>query len=67
MIFANLTNNENPGNLFKSKGQDIIIKGNASIAVIELTTPFELNIISSRKYKESKCRELKNDLVEPYK
>ena len=66
-IFANLTNYENPGNLFKSKRSDIIIKKNGSITAIELACPFELNIIKSRYYKENKYRELKNDLVVPYK
>ena len=66
-IFADLTNYENPGNLFKSKRPDIVIKENNSITAIELTCPFELNIIKSRDYKENKYKELKNDLVVPYK
>ena len=66
-IFADLTNYENPGNLFKSKRPDIVIKESDSITAIELTCPFELNIIKSREYKENKYRELKNDLVAPYK
>ena len=66
-IFAYLTNDENPGNLFKSKRPDIVIKGNDSITAIELTCPFELNIIKSREHKENKYRELKNELVVPYK
>ena len=64
-IFANLTNYENPGNLFKSKGPDIVIKENDSITAIELTCPFELNIMKSREYKENKYREFKKDLVVP--
>ena len=52
--------------LFKSKRPDIIIKENGSINGIELS-PFELNIIKSRDYQENKYRELKNDLVVPYK
>ena len=66
-IFADLTNYENPGNLFKSKRPDIVIKENDSITAIELTCPFELNIVKSREYKEKKNRELKTDLVVPYK
>ena len=66
-IFADLTNYENRGNLFKSKKPDIVIKENDSIAATELTCPFELNIIKSREYKENKYRELKKDLVVPYK
>ena len=60
-IFADLTNYENPGNLFKSKRPDIVIKENDSITAIELTCPFELNIIKSREYKENKYRESKKD------
>ena len=48
-IFADLTNYENPGNLFKSKRPDIAIKENDSITAIELTFPLELNIIKSRE------------------
>ena len=65
--FVDLTNYENPGNLFKSKRPDIVTKGNDSITVIEPTCPFELNIIKSRKYKEKKYRVLKNDLVAHHK
>ena len=49
-IFADLTNYENPGNLFKSKRQHIIMKEDDSITAIELTCPFELNIIKSKEY-----------------
>ena len=66
-IFADLANYENHGDLLKSKRPDIVIKENDSITAIELTCPFELNIIKSREYKENKYRELKNDLVVPYK
>ena len=66
-IFSDLINYENPGNLFKSKRPDIVLKESDSIAAIELTCPFELNIIKSKEYKENKYRELKNDLVVPYK
>ena len=66
-IFAYITNYENPGNLFKSKRPDIVIKENDSITAIELTCPFELNIIKSMEYKENKYMELKNDLVVSYK
>ena len=64
-IFADLTNYENPGNLFKFKKPDIVIKENDSITAIEFTCPFELNFIKSREYKEKKYRELKKDLVVP--
>ena len=66
-IFTDLTNYQNPGNLFKSKRPAIIIKKNNSITTIELTCPFELNTIKSREYKENKYSEVKNDLVVPDK
>ena len=66
-IFTDLTNYQNPGNLFKSKRPAIIIKKNNSITTIELTCPFELNTIKSREYKENKYSEVKNDLVLPDK
>ena len=54
-----LTNYENPGNLCKSKRPDIVIKENNSITAIELTCPFDLNIIKSREYKENNIGNLK--------
>ena len=66
-IFVDLTNYENPRNLFKFKRPDIAIKENDSITAIELTCPFELNIIKSREYEDNRYKELKNDLVVPYK
>ena len=50
-VFADLTNSENPRNLFKSKGLDIVIKENDSMTAIELTCSFEVSIIKSREYK----------------
>ena len=49
------------------KGLYIVIKESDSIAAIELACPFQSNINKSRKYKENKYTEFKNDLVVPYK
>ena len=48
-ISVDLTNYENPGNLFKSRRLDIVIKENDSTTAIELTCPFELNKGIQRK------------------
>ena len=45
-MYVLISNYENRRNLFKSKRADIIIKKNDSITAIELTFPFELNIIN---------------------
>ena len=46
--------------LFSGKIPDIVLQQGEKLIVIELTCPTEANLLSSREYKSSCCKELKN-------
>ena len=66
-IYADLPNNNRTypctSDLFSRSRPDIVIKLNDKVIVLELTVCFETNTVKSRNYKQSRYRELKEELL----
>ena len=54
-----------PSQLFNTFRPDIVVKTPNGITVIELTIPFETNLIKSREEKKKKNKKLKEQLKVP--
>lgn len=65
ILYVDLEGYNNPSLLFKTKRPDLAFFEEKRLVVVELTCPYETNIISSRNYKAAKYKELKLDLIKP--
>ena len=64
-VFVDLEGYSSTATLFKSLRPDMVIIKNDELTAIELTVCSELNIDKSRSYKETKYKNLCNDLLTP--
>mgnify|MGYP001794852232 FL=1 len=62
-IYIDLPGYNSSSCLFKSYRPDIVIVKDNTAVVIELTVCFETNLIKSRKYKQDRYKNIKNNII----
>ena len=64
-LFESKRPNETNAEMYRSR-PDIIIREGNCVTVIELTCPFETNLLKSHDYKVTKYQNLRSALLSPY-